>query len=538
MVAEHPSRNAARIIRSAYPDVTIPNVPLTEFVFARAAQHGDKPALIDGLSGRTLTYAQLIGAIKRCAAGLASKGFQKGDVLAIYAPNVPEYAIAFHAVASLGGITTTVNPLYTADELAQQMRDCRAKYLLTVGPLMDKAAAAAQKSATVQELFVFGEAEGAAPFASLLTSESEPPDVDIDPRRDLVTLPYSSGTTGLPKGVMLSHRNLVAEGTTAAARPDLVFPDETDTLLAFLPFFHIYGIVMFLNFALWRGATIVTMMRFDLEQYLSMIERFKVTYLHLVPPVALAMAKHPLVDKFDLSSAKWALSAAAPLGGPVAEAFTARLGTQLFQAYGMTEVSGATHVGSCEPESIKPTSGGTLLPNTECLVVDPGSGEALQRGEQGEIWVRGPLTMQGYLGQPEATAITIDPDGWLHTGDIGYVDHDGDVFIVDRLKELIKFKGMQVAPAELEAILLGHPAIADAAVIPSPDEEAGEIPKAYVVLKSPAAASAEDIMGYVAGKVAPHKKIRKLEFIDTIPKSAAGKILRRVLIEQERAVTA
>jgi acyl-CoA synthetase (AMP-forming)/AMP-acid ligase II len=254
--------------------------------------------------------------------------------------------------------------------------------------------------------------------------------------------------------------------------------------------------------------------------------------------VALAMAKHPLVDKYDLSSAKWALSAAAPLGGPVAEAFTARLGTQLFQAYGMTEVSGATHVGSCEPESIKPTSGGTLLPNTECLVVDPGTGEALDRGQQGEIWVRGPLTMQGYLGKPEATAITIDPDGWLHTGDIGYVDEDGDVFIVDRLKELIKFKGMQVAPAELEAILVGHPAIADAAVIPSPDEEAGEIPKAYVVLKAPGSASAEDIMAYVAGKVAPHKKIRKLEFVDAIPKSAAGKILRRVLIEQERAVTA
>jgi len=381
MVAEHPSRTAARIMRSAYPDVPIPNVSLTELVFAHAAEYGDRPALIDGQSGRTITYAQLVDGIKRCAAGLSSKGFRKGDVLAIYAPNVPEYAIAFHAAATLGGITTTVNPLYTADELAQQMRDSGAKFLLTIGPLMDKAGPAADKVATVQEVFVFGEAEGATPFASLLTADAEPPHVDIDPSRDLVTLPYSSGTTGLPKGVMLSHRNLVAQLTIAQARPDLIFPEKTDTLLAFLPFFHIYGIIMFLNAGLWRGSTVVTMMRFDLEQYASLIERFKVTYLHLVPPVALALAKHPLVDKYDLSSAKWALSSAAPLGGPVAEAFTARLGTQLFQAYGMTEVSGATHIGSCEPESIKPTSGGSLMPNTECLVVDPVSGEALERGQ-------------------------------------------------------------------------------------------------------------------------------------------------------------
>jgi acyl-CoA synthetase (AMP-forming)/AMP-acid ligase II len=239
------------------------------------------------------------------------------------------------------------------------------------------------------------------------------------------------------------------------------------------------------------------------------------------------------VDRYDLSKAKWALSAAAPLGGPAAEAFTKRLGTQLIQAYGMTEVSGATHVGSCLPGRMKPTSGGTLVPNTECLVVDPASGEAVDRGVHGEIWVRGPLVMQGYLGRPEATAATIDADGWLHTGDVGYVDEDGDVFIVDRVKELIKYKGLQVAPAELEAILLGHPGVADAAVIPSPDDEAGEVPKAFVVLKTPT--EAQDILEFVAARVAPHKKIRLLETIETIPKSATGKILRRVLIEQERA---
>ncbi|HLZ26311.1 MAG TPA: 4-coumarate--CoA ligase family protein [Chloroflexota bacterium] len=527
---------AARIIRCQYPDVEIPEVPITDFVFARAAGRGDKPAIVDGASGRTLTYADLMDAIRRTAAGLAARGFAKGDVLGIYSPNVPDYAVAFHAAASLGGISTTVNPLYTTRELAQQLTDCRARFLLTVPALIDNVRAAAERVPSVREIFVFGEAEGATPFADLQTHGDQPPHVAIDPRTDLVALPYSSGTTGLAKGVMLTHHNLVAELNSINGRPDVVCPTDADTLLAFLPFFHIYGIVMFLNFAFWRGATVVSMSRFDLEQFLELIERFKVTYLHLVPPIVIALAKHPMVDKYDLSSAKWALSAAAPLGGPTADAFTARLGTKLVQAYGMTEVSGATHFGSCEPGKLMPASGGTLVPNTECLIVDPGSGEAMDRGQQGEIWVRGPLIMQGYLGRPEATADTIDADGWLHTGDVGYVDDEGNIYILDRVKELIKYKGLQVAPAELEAILLEHPSVADAAVIPSPDEEAGEVPKAFIVLKTPT--SAEDIMAFVAARVAPHKRVRKLQFIDAIPKSASGKILRRVLVEEERAMAA
>jgi acyl-CoA synthetase (AMP-forming)/AMP-acid ligase II len=525
--------HAERIIRSDYPDIQIPEVSITELVLGQAATRGDKPAIVDGGSGRTISYAQLVESVRRVAAGLAAHGLQKGDVLAIYSPNVPEYAAAFHGAASIGGTLTTVNPLYTPRELAQQLNDSKAAYLLTVPPFMENVREAARQVPSLREIFVLGEADGATPFASLLGHGDQPPAVDIDPKNDLVALPYSSGTTGLPKGVMLTHHNLVAELTASAARPDYVAPAEHDTLVAFLPYFHIYGIVMFLSVGLWRGATLVNMVRFDLEQYLELLQRYEVTYLHLVPPVVIALAKHPLVDKYDLSKAKWALSAAAPLGAPAAEAFTRRLGTQIFQAYGMTEVSGATHVGSCTPGQIKPTSGGRLLPNTECLVVDPATGEGVERGQPGEVWVRGPLIMRGYLGRPEATAATIDQDGWLHTGDVGYVDADGDIFIVDRVKELIKFKGLQVAPAELEAIVLGHPAVADAAVIPSPDDEAGEVPKAFVVLKSPA--TAEEIMAFVAERVAPFKKIRRLDFIDAIPKSASGKILRRVLIERERS---
>jgi acyl-CoA synthetase (AMP-forming)/AMP-acid ligase II len=524
---------ADHIVRSSFPDVEIAEVSITEFVLGKAAQRGDKPAIIDGPTGRTISYAQLVDLVRRVAAGLAAHGMAKGDVLGIYSPNVPEYAAAFHAAASLGGICTTVNPLYTPRELAQQLNDAQARFLLTVPAFIDNAREALQQVPTVREVFVLGQADGATPFENLLEHGNQPPEVEINPREDLVALPYSSGTTGLPKGVMLTHRNLVSELCSARGRPDVVFPGEHDTLLAFLPYFHIYGIVMFLGYGLSEGATIVNMPRFDLEHYLQLIERYGVTYLHLVPPIVIALGKHPIVDKYDLSRAKWALSAAAPLGAAAAEAFTARLGTRLIQAYGMTEVSGATHIGSCLPGKIKPTSGGTLVPNNECLVVDPSTGEAMDRGEQGEIWVRGPLVMRGYLGRPEATALTIDTDGWLHTGDVGYVDADGDVFIVDRVKELIKYKGLQVAPAELEAILLAHPAVADAAVIPHPDDDAGEVPKAYVALK--AAATPDEILAFVAERVAPHKKIRLIEVVESIPKSATGKILRRVLIEQDRA---
>jgi acyl-CoA synthetase (AMP-forming)/AMP-acid ligase II len=535
-VVAQDARSAAarteRIIRSSFADVPIPDVSLSEFVLGNAAQRGDKPAIIDGPTGRTLSYIQLVDLTRRVAAGLAAHGLQKGDVLGIYSPNVLEYAPAFHGTAMLGGIATTVNPLYTPRELANQLNDARASYLLTVPLFMANALEAVSQVPTVREVFVVGEAEGATPFEELLTHGNQPLEVKINSKADLVALPYSSGTTGLPKGVMLTHHNLVAELASVAGRTDVVFPGEHDTLLAFLPYFHIYGIVMFLSYGLSQGATIVNMPRFDLEQYLELVQRYGVTYLHLVPPIVIALGKHPIVDNYDLSKAKWALSAAAPLGEAAAAAFTARLGTQLIQAYGMTEVAGASHVGSTLPGKLKPTSGGTLLSNIECLVVDPATGEALERGEQGEIWVRGPIVMRGYLGREDATAETIDEQGWLHTGDVGYVDQDGDVFIVDRVKELIKYKGLQVAPAELEAILLGHPAVADAAVIPHPDQEAGEIPKAFVVLKAPTAP--EEIMAFVAERVAPHKKIRLVEVIDAIPKSSTGKILRRVLIEQER----
>lgn len=516
------------IFRSPYKEVEIPEVPLAEFILRRAAEFADKPALIDAAAKRVTTYGQLKESVRRVAAGLSERGFKKGDCLAIYSPNVPEYAVAFYAVATLGGIVTTINPLYTAEEVRHQLKDACAKYFLTIPQLMDKAVEATREL-KIEELFVFGEAEGATSFASLLESDGVVPETEINPRQDIVALPYSSGTTGVAKGVMLTHYNMVAN---LRQLEDHDHTSEQDTLIAVLPFFHIYGMNVIMNYGLYRGATIIVMPRFELEQFLSALETHKVTRAHLVPPIILALAKHPVIDNFDLSNLKIIMSGAAPLDKNLSGACTERLRCIIKQGYGMTESSPVTHICSEVPEEIKPGSVGQCVPNTECKIVGLETGAELESGQEGELWVRGPQVMLGYLNRPEATAQTIDTEGWLHTGDIAYADEEGHFYIVDRAKELIKYKGFQVAPAELEAVLLTHPAVADAAVIPYPDDEAGEVPKAFVVLK--AETDEREIKEYVAARVAPYKKIRQVEFIEQIPKSPSGKILRRLLIQRER----
>lgn len=517
------------IVKSPHAQATIPEIPLTPFLLERFKGFDEKPALIDGPSGRTLTYGQLAGAIRLVAASLHQRGFGKGEVFAIYSPNLPEYAVAFHAVSLVGGINTTINPLYTVKELVTQLRDAKAQYLLTVPPFVDKALQAAEQT-DIKEVFVFGEAPGATPFAALLQSDGQVPQVDIDARKDLLVLPYSSGTSGLPKGVMLTHYNLVAN----ICQTDGIEKISSDeVLIGILPFYHIYGIMVILNASLYHHATIVTMPRFDLEQFLEILQKYGVTRMHLVPPIILALAKHPLVDKYDLSKLKVINSGAAPLSEDLARACAERLGCIVKQGYGLTETSPVTHVELEDAAEINQASVGPAVRNTECKIIDTATGADLGVNEQGEILIRGPQVMKGYLNNPEATAEALERDGWLHTGDIGYVDEGGYLYIVDRVKELIKYKGYQVAPAELEGLLLSHPAIADAAVIPSPDEEAGEVPKAFVVRKGEV--TADEVMGFVAEQVAPYKKIRRLEFVDQIPKAMTGKILRRVLVEQERA---
>jgi acyl-CoA synthetase (AMP-forming)/AMP-acid ligase II len=376
---------------------------------------------------------------------------------------------------------------------------------------------------------VLGEAEGAIPFAALLRAGRQPPEVAIDPHADLAVLPYSSGTTGLPKGVMLTHRNLVAN--LCQLQPVLDVRQE-DVGVAVLPFFHIYGLTVLMAAALWQGATLVTMPRFDLELFLTILQDHRVTAAAVVPPIMLALAKHPLVDRFDLSALRFLGSGAAPLDADLEEACGKRLGCLTGQGYGLTKNSPVLPAPQPAEARIRHGSAGQLVPNTEAKVVDPATGEALGRDQDGELCFRGPQVMRAYLNRPQETAQLLDPDGWLHSGDIGHVDHDGYFYVVDRVKELIKYKGLQVAPAELEAVLVSHPAIADAAVVRVPDEEAGEIPKAFVV--ATADLTADQVMDYVAERVAPHKKVRQVEFIDQIPKSLSGKILRRLLMEYDR----
>lgn len=519
--------------RSVLPDVQIPDARLSEFVLEYAAGRGDKPALIDGPTGRAITYEQLAATTHAIAAGLSSRGFGPGNVFAIFSPNLPEYAAAFHGVVSAGGANTTINSLASVDDIEHQLRLTRARFLLTIPQFLDRALPAAS-AAGVEEVFVFGEpVDGASAFASLadpIAAAAVAVPVDVNPAEAVAAMPMSSGTTGFAKVVQLTQRNLVANVVQSDAAIEI---REDDVMIGVLPFFHIYGMTVLVNLALRKGATVVTMPRFDLEEFLQLMQAHRVTFACLVPPIVLALAKHPAVDKYDLSALRHIMSGAAPLDSSVCEAAAARLDCLVVQGYGLTETSPVMSASTRDPAAARPSSTGVILPNTEIRIADLDSGADLPADADGEIWIRGPQVMKGYLDDPEANAWTLVGDGWLRTGDIGHCDEDGYLYVVDRLKELIKYRGFQVPPAELEALLVQHPSVADAAVIPSPDSAAGEVPKAFVVKR--ADVTEGELMSWVSERVPSFKKIRRVEFVEEIPRSLSGKILRRVLVERERA---
>jgi acyl-CoA synthetase (AMP-forming)/AMP-acid ligase II len=511
------------------PDVTVP-----EFVLGEAQLHGGKRALVDVSSGRELTYAEFARAVEEGGSWLAAQGVRAGDVLALCSPNSIEFVLTWYATSSIGAVVTTVNPMSQDAEIVHQLRRSRARWLVTTGELFTLKFDAAARDSAIKQTFLIGAGVWDGPGVTPLGQQPCPDSEATAPRAglsasDVAMLAPSSGTSGLPKLVVLTHRNMVAN-LCQMETSKLV--TENDVVIAALPLFHILGLQVSMHLTLLRGATLVILPRFELGSFLHAIQNYAATTATVVPPMLVALAKSEMVDDYDVSSLRVLTSAAAPLGAELAHECAQRLGCRIRQGYGLTELAGGTHAapedGPDRPESIGPA-----MPGVECRVIDPETGADLSPGQAGELLLRAASTMTGYLGDPEATSQTIDADGWVHTGDIVTADPGGWFRVTDRIKELIKYNGYQVAPAQLEEILLAHSAVADAAVVRSPDERAGEVPKAFIVLQAPA--SADELMEWVADRVAPYKRVRRVEFIDEIPKSASGKILRRLLAERERA---
>ena len=513
---------------SPFPDVEIADQSITDCVLGVVDDHAGEVAITDG-AGSSYTFAGLRDSIRRLGGGLRERGIGPGTTSALLAPNIPSYAVA---VALAGAAVTTINPTYGEQEIRFQLNDAGASHMFTTAMFLPVALAAAGGTA-VNEIVLMdsgngapGAPAGAATVTAMQSLLGQPIDqVPVDYAEHVVVLPYSSGTTGLPKGVMLTHRNLVANVAQALG---VLTPASGEAALAALPFFHIYGMQVLMNMLLAAGVKVVTMPRFDMVAALELVQRERITRFFAVPPMVLGLAKHPAVDDYDLSSLRQVFSGAAPLGADLAAEAEARVGCGVVQGYGMTELSPVSHA-TPEGQS-RPGTSGMTVPNTEIRIVDPVTGDDLPTGGRGELWVRGPQVMKGYLNNPEATAATIDAEGWLHTGDVAILDSAGHISIVDRIKELIKFKGFQVAPAEVEAVLVTHPAVADAAVIGVPDDEAGEVPKAFVVAyPGGQPPSLADLQAHVAGHLASYKQVRAVEVLDAIPKTASGKILRQEL---------
>jgi long-chain acyl-CoA synthetase len=505
-----------------------PDVPLHEILRVQARTRPGRAAIV--YEGRSLSFAELEAESNRLANGLAGLGLGPGDRLGLFLPNCPEFEIGFYAGSKLGAIACPMNSAYREREITYQLNDNGAAILITHAKLLPVVDAALPQLPSIRAVVVVGGAvSNGQPkilrYEDLVSGLSpNPPSVQVDPAQ-LVALPYSSGTTGFPKGVMLTHRNLVANHHQYCLATQLG-PD--DAYIVYMPLSHIYGVAM-MGSGILSGAKQILLERFDLEKVLRLIAEHRVTWLFAVPPVLLTLANSQDLGPSQFRTIKYIFSAAAPLPPDVVRRVQERVGAPLVQGYGLTEASPATHNSPLEPARIKLESGGILMAGTEHRIVDLETGDInLASGEVGEIVVRGPQVMQGYWNAPDETARVLR-DGWLYTGDIGWVDDDGYLFIVDRKKEMIKYKSFSVAPAELEAVLLEHPEVADCAVMGVPDPESGEVPKAFVVPCAGKIIDIDALARFVGDRVAGYKQIRHFEVIDSIPKSPSGKILRRLL---------
>ncbi|KAK9080597.1 hypothetical protein SSX86_000355 [Deinandra increscens subsp. villosa] len=522
------------IFRSKLPDIYIPkHLSLHSYCFENISKFGDRPCLIDGATGHEYTYADVELTSRKVGSALSKQGIKKGDVIMILLPNSPEFVFSFLGASFIGAVSTMANPFFTPAEIIKQAKASGSKLIITQSVHVAKVKDfASENSITV--VSIDSNQEGCLHFSELASGdENELPEVEIS-SDDVVALPYSSGTTGLPKGVMLTHKGLV---TSVAQQVDGENPNlwihSEDVLMCVLPLFHIYSLNSILLCGLRAGAAILIMQKFDIVPFLELTQKYKVTIGPFVPPIVLAIAKNEeIVDKYDLSSIRTVMSGAAPLGKELEDTVRTKFpNAKLGQGYGMTEAGPV--LAMClafakQPFEIKSGACGTVVRNAEMKIVDPDTGATLPRNQRGEICIRGDQIMKGYLNDPESTKRTI-VDGWLYTGDIGYIDDDDELFIVDRLKELIKYKGFQVAPAELEAMLLTHPDISDAAVVPMVDDNAGEVPVAFVVKSNGSTITEAEVKQFISKQVVFYKRINRVFFVETIPKSPSGKILRKDL---------
>jgi long-chain acyl-CoA synthetase len=502
-----------------------------DIVLESCHRHAGKTALVDSSNGRRLTYAEYGTLVESLARGLVSAGLAPGEVIAILLPNSWEFAIAYHAATLAGAFPTLLNPAYREREILYQLENSGAAFLLTDGPLLEGVNLAGLPA--LRRVFTTRAAyPGAEDFASLLRPTAATlPQPSASSAETIAALPYSSGTTGLPKGVMLSHYNLVANvyqllGPNGSA----LVPD--DVMLCFLPLYHIYGLTVALTFSLVRGSTLVLMPRFDIKKLTGLILEEGVTMMPMVPPAINALCQAAESGAFPKGHrVRWIMSGAAPLAAEVACRLTPLTGIIVLQGYGMTEASPVTHVGYlAPPEMYRPASIGHPLALTECRVLDL-NGNPVAPGQPGELVMRGPQFMLGYWNDPRATAAVLR-DGWFFSGDIVRTDADGFYYVLDRIKEMIKYKGFPVAPAEIESVLLEHPAVRDCGVVAKSDPEAGEIPCAFVVVRdgfAPSATLDQQLRDFVAGRLAHHKQPREIRFVDALPRTPSGKILRREL---------
>ncbi|XP_043695776.1 4-coumarate--CoA ligase-like 6 [Telopea speciosissima] len=526
------------IYTSKQKPIQLPTYPFQDVVsLIFSHKHNGVSALIDSSSGFTIPYSKLPQMVKSIASGLYEIGISQGDVVSILLPNTIYFPIIFMGILSIGGIATAINPLSSLPEIQKQLNQCRTSFVFTSsGKINEIEKMGVGVIAVPENVDSISNSPEFSCFYKLLSSKPNLAPKPLIKQEDTATILFSSGTSGPSKGVVMTHRNLIAsvELFVRFEAFQYNYPASENVYLATLPLFHVYGLSLFATGLLSLGTTVVVMRKFSEEEMVKAIDKYRVTHVPAVPPILRSLVRSK--KRHEFPSLKQVSSGAAPLSKSLIEDFLRNFpNVDFIQGYGMTETT-AVGTRGFNTNAIKYTSIGLLAPNMQAKVVDPissssSSSSSMPPGKSGELWLRGPGVMKGYLNNEDATKSAIDKEGWLHTGDIAYFDHDGYIYVLDRMKEIIKYKGFQIAPADLESVLISHPDILDTAVTAGVDEIAGEIPIAFVVKRQGSLISEADVKTYVAGKVAPYKKVRKVIFTRSIPKSSAGKILRRQLKE-------